>query len=354
MAAGHFRRGVDGLTLSSVGLGTYLGRPDGATDGLVETAVQVGLRSGRVNVVDTAINYRFQRAERSVGRALARAVAAKHVGREAVFISTKAGYLAPDIESDVPPEEWVERTLVRTGVLRPDDIVEGCHSMAPDYLVDQIERSRNNLGLETLDLVYLHNAPDTQLPVVGPIEFGRRLRQAFTTLEELRRRGTIGSYGLATWDSLRVAPDDPSYLSLELAVNMARDAGGSSHGFRSIQFPFNLAMPEAASSANQPVGGRTVPLFEAASALGIACFTSIPLVQGQLARSGPTDRTLSRAQTALQFARSAPGSRAALVGAKGPEHLSEDLQLAEVAPWSPETFQQRLREWGRGPTHPRR
>jgi aryl-alcohol dehydrogenase-like predicted oxidoreductase len=61
-------------------------------------------------------------------------------------------------------------------------------------------------------------------------------------------------------------------------------------------------------------------------------------VQGQLARSGPKRNGLSPAQTALQFARSAPGTLGPLVGQKRSEHLSENLALAERRPWAAESF----------------
>lgn len=353
VAPHHFRQTPGGLTLSSIGLGTYLGRADPATDLLVESATQLCLRSGRVNVVDTAINYRGQRAERSVGRGIARAVSAGHVTRAGVFVATKAGYLAPDGESPVDADRWVEEQLVGRGVISPADIVEGCHCMSPSYLQDQIDRSRSNLGLETLDLLYLHNAPDTQMPSVGRPEFLRRLKLAFRALEAARSSGHLVAYGLATWDSLRAPVGDSTFLSLEEAVGVARTAGGPSHGFRFVQFPFNTVMPEAALSLNQPVRGRPLSLLDAAEELGVECFTSIPLAQGQLARSGPLSAGLSRAQTAIQFARSTPGVLAPLVGQKSAAHLSEDLAVAEVEPWPPGTFDRSLTDWGLGSRHPR-
>ena len=56
------------LTLSNIGIGTYLGNPDSQTDETVKNAVKTSILGG-VNVIDTAINYRAQKAERSVGRA---------------------------------------------------------------------------------------------------------------------------------------------------------------------------------------------------------------------------------------------------------------------------------------------
>jgi aryl-alcohol dehydrogenase-like predicted oxidoreductase len=285
-----------------------------------------------VNVLDTAINYRYQRAERSVGRAVSRLVERGEVRRDETFVATKNGYFAPDAESSIPVDEWIEQELIQTGILRRDDVVDDCHAMSPSYLADQFERSRRNLGLQTIDLVYLHNAPDAQIPSVGPEEFVSRLESAFRLYERLRDKGDLRFYGLATWDCLRARPDDAGFFALETAVRLARKVGGEDHGFRFVQFPFNLAMPEAAKVRNQPFGGARVTLFEAARRLRVGCFTSVPLYQGQLARSGPKRNGLTAAQTALQFARSAPGVIAPLVGQKRSEHLSENLELASRPP----------------------
>ena len=342
LPASHFRPAPGGLTLSSLGLGTYIGAPDAATDLAVEQAVAICLTSGRMNVLDTAINYRHQRAERCVGRALARVVAAGDVDRSEIFLATKNGYFAPDGESKLSPQEWIESELIRPGILDLADVVDGCHAMSRPYLADQFERSRRNLGVGTIDLLYLHNAPDAQIPAVGRETFVARLEEAFRLYEELRSSGRLVSYGLATWDCLRASPGTPGYLDLESAVRVARTVGGPDHGLRYIQFPFNLAMPEAARDRNQPVGSERLTLFQAARRLGIGCFTSVPLFQGQLARAGPRRNGLTPAQTALQFARSAPGNLAPLVGQKRPEHLSENLELASRPPWPAEPFTELL------------
>lgn len=331
----HFRTAPGDLFLSSFGLGTYIGSPDGATDVAVEQAAGICLTSHRVNVIDSAINYRYQWAERSVGRAVARAIAAGTLQRDEVFLSTKIGYLAPDAESGEPIDGWVDRHLIHAGVLRPSEIVDGSHAMSVDYLADQLTRSRQNLGVATIDLLYLHNAADAQLPVVGREEFFTRLEHAFAFLEAQRASGAITTFGLATWDCLRARRGDPTYVSLESLVTLARRVGGPSHGFRFVQFPFNVGMPEALILRNQVVGGERMTLFEAARRLEVGCFTSVPLFQGQLADSGLAAEGLTSAQSALQFARSAPGSLGPMVGQKSPEHLSENLALAETAVWSP-------------------
>lgn len=334
----HFRSAPGGLEVSSLGLGTYIGPPDATTDLAVEHSVAICLTSGRINVLDTAINYRYQRAERSIGRSLARLSEKGEIARDEVFLATKSGYFAPDAESKTPPDQWVRQELLTPGVVKPSEVVDDCHAMTPRYLSDQFERSRKNLGVEAIDLVYLHNAPDAQLPVIGREEFEERLAAAFGFYESLRSSGTLGAYGIATWDCLRVPRSEAGYFSLASAVRIARKVGGPDHGFRYIQFPFNLAMPEAAAVHNQFVGDDRLTLFDAAARLEIACFTSVPLLQGQLAKAGPKRRGLTAVQTALQFARSAPGTLGPLIGQKTSEHLAENLEVAALPPWDAAGF----------------
>jgi len=56
-------------------------------NGMIESVV-----SGGVNVIDTAINYRFQKSERVVGAAL-RYLIEKGFSREELFICSKNGYI---------------------------------------------------------------------------------------------------------------------------------------------------------------------------------------------------------------------------------------------------------------------
>ncbi len=65
---GHFNE-QHGLVLSSIGIGTYLGNADDATDESYTRSIVRAVQLG-VNVIDSAANYRFQRSERSIGQAL--------------------------------------------------------------------------------------------------------------------------------------------------------------------------------------------------------------------------------------------------------------------------------------------
>jgi aryl-alcohol dehydrogenase-like predicted oxidoreductase len=216
--------------------------------------------------------------------------------------------------------------------------------MTPRFLEFQLNQSRENLGLETIDLMYLHNAAESQLAHVGRHMFLNRLREAFTFYESARAQNQIRYYGMATWDCFRLPPDETErYLDLESVIQIAQEVGGTHHGFRFIQVPFNFAFLEALLSPNQPVRGSQTPLFHAAQALGLSIFTSVPLMQGHLLNADLNPiGNLTPAQTCLQIARSTPGVTAPLVGHKQANHVEENLALAAVPPLTSAEYQHLL------------
>lgn len=333
---------LDGLSVSSVGLGTYLGGADAETDLLYAEAVVEAVRLG-CNVVDTAINYRHQRSERAIGAALARLERTSPDIRAQVVLATKGGYVAFDGEP--PPNrdalrKYLDTTFFVNGICSPADMAGGLqHCMAPAYLAHEIGRSLANLGVDAVDIYYVHN-PETQLPEVGREEFDRRVARAFEELERKVAEGVIGRYGMATWNGFRVAPSDPRFLSLERLVEIARTVGGEDHGFRVIQLPYNLAMPEAFASFNQPFGEEFVSTLEAARRLGVSVIASASLLQARLADELPPEverafRMQTSAQDALQFVRSTPGVACALVGMARSAHVRENLSVLENPPSDP-------------------
>jgi aryl-alcohol dehydrogenase-like predicted oxidoreductase len=341
--AGHLRRpkhvpGVDQLWLSSIGLGTYLGEPDDASDRNYTEAITTALRSG-INVLDTAINYRHQRSERNIGAALQQRIESGELQRDEVLVCTKAGYLSFDGNLPADPRAYFIREYVESGILDPKQVVGGMHCMAPAYLENQIERSKRNLGLETIDVFYLHN-PESQLAEISREIFRQRMRDAFAMLEKLVKAGSLSHYGMATWSAFRLPETSRDYVSLAETVELARQVGGDQHHFRFIQLPFSLAMPEAYALANQIVQSspkQKQSLLSTAAQLGIAVIGSATLQQGQLTHGLPdfVARILglrSDAENAIQFSRSAPGMTTSLVGMGHKERVPANLKPALVPP----------------------
>ena len=338
--AGHFRQaehvpGAGELWFPSIGLGTYLGEPDEKADREYVDAISDALQSG-INLLDTAINYRHQRSERNIGQALSQAVATEKIRRDEVVVCTKAGYLSFDGNLPADPRQYFISEYVETGILDPRDLAGGSHCMAPRYLMDQIERSRKNLGLETIDVFYLHN-PETQLAEVSRDVFRRRMLEAFSALEVLVKEEKLRFYGMATWNAFRVAEGARDYVNLQEIEALAHEAGGSGHHFRFVQLPFNLAMPEAHVLANQTFQKKQLSLLQAAAHLKIAVIGSATLYQGRLSRGLPAyvrDQLgfKTDGENAIQFARSAPGLLTALVGMGQREHVAQNIKPALVPP----------------------
>ena len=338
----HFRA-WDGLSLSSIGIGTYLGGEDAATDRAYEAAVTRALEVG-INVVDSAINYRHQRSERAVGAALRALAAAGKLARAEVLVATKGGFIPGDGAAPARPDADLAETYVRAGILARDDLVAGCHCLAPRYLADQLERSLANLGLTVVDVYYLHN-PEMQLQEVDRPVFNTRMRAAFEFLEGAVAAGKIQRYGAATWNGFRRDPSAADYLSLADLAALATSVAGKDHHFRVVQLPYNLGMTEAFTTQNQRAGSKVMSLMGAARRLGLFVTTSASLYQGRLARGlSPVIAEFlpgleTDAQRAVQFVRSTPGVGAALVGMQRLAHVEENARLGRVPPLAWSRFQ---------------
>ena len=72
-------------------------------------------------MIDTAVNYRQQKAERCVGKALAELTdwwgwASEMVARDEIVIATKAGFIPGDADAKDPPRARLAWTRRLTGM----------------------------------------------------------------------------------------------------------------------------------------------------------------------------------------------------------------------------------------------
>ncbi|MCF6155090.1 MAG: aldo/keto reductase [Candidatus Brocadia sp.] len=334
----------DNMTLhaSTIGIGTYLGKIDDKTDALYLDAIIEAVEQG-CNVIDTAINYREMKSERVVGRAVRRLMEKHPEIREKLIVATKGGFIPWDIESGEKPSEVFQNRFLKKGILNEKDIVEGCHSLKPEFIRECVLMSLENLGLEYIDIYYIHN-PEIQLSELSANEFYQRLSRAFGVLEGFVRDGRIRMYGTATWDGYRLDAYDPNRLSLHRVIQAAEAVtGGLQHHFRIIQLPINIYMPEAAILENQELHGKWVTLLDVAKEMGLFVMSSATLLQTQALKNSKLFSFLaldnlgnSTARRAIQLVRSLRGVTTSLVGMKTVKHVQENLQLLKVPKLDPD------------------
>ncbi|MFB6304938.1 MAG: aldo/keto reductase [Haloferacaceae archaeon] len=336
----YFRQFGPGV-VASIGVGTYLGDPTDAVDERYREALVTAFENGG-NLVDTAVNYRCGRSERVVGRAVHDA----DVDRESLVVTTKGGYVPFDGERPDDPGAYVRERFVDTGLAPRDRLVRGSHCIAPAFLDAMLDRSLDALGLDAVDCYYVHN-PETQLAAADRETVYDRLEEAFGLLEERRAAGDLTSYGVATWDAFRVPPDHERYLSLPEVHDRARAAaearGADDCGLAAVQLPFNVYMADAFTRAAHDAGEGPRSALTYAHEAGLDVFASAALAQGRLAEEFPdgVEAELAgdtRAQRAINFARSAPGVTAALVGASRSAHVAENLAAGTFDPLGARAF----------------
>jgi aryl-alcohol dehydrogenase-like predicted oxidoreductase len=211
--------GRTGREVSSVGLGTWqLGADWGDVSEGDALAVLGAAVDNGVTLFDTADVYGDGRSEALIGRFLR--------GRDDVFVATKMGRRLPQ-----EPENY-----------------------SPENFRAWIDRSRRNLGVDTLDLVQLHCPPSAVIDADATYE----------ALDERVADGSIAAYG----------------VSVETAAQAL--SAIARPGVASIQIIFN------------PL--RLKPLDEvlpAARAAGVGILARVPLASGLLSGKYTTETTFA-------------------------------------------------------------
>ena len=272
--------GRTGLTACRLGFGGY--RVNDETP-VHRAALELALAAG-VNLIDTSTNYADGGSERLVGRVLGEAVRIGSVRREEIIVVSKIGYVQGENLTLAKTREAAGHPFPEMVHYQP-----GCwHCVHPEFLQDQLGRSLDRLGLETLDVCLLHNPEyflsdaagrgDERIEALRD-EFYRRLAAAFRFFEERVAAGTLRWYGVSS-NTVAHTADDPESTSLARMLAAAREVGGSDHHFGVVQLPMNLFESGGALERDNPPHApasarRTV--LELASMEGVGVLVNRPL-----------------------------------------------------------------------------
>ncbi|DAB30727.1 MAG TPA: aldo/keto reductase [Sulfurimonas sp. UBA12504] len=338
--------------ISSLGLGTFRKEPYREENYILnyKNSVKMAILNG-INHIDTAINYRYQISEQEIGEALEELFSEGRASREQIVVASKAGFLPLEFPFPENPYAWIEKNVIKKGLAKKEEIVIDQHCLAPKYLRWSVERSLENLKLETLDILYLHN-PETQLGYIDYATLLKRIKEAFILFETLVAEGKIRAYGIAAWNGFLYEEGHTEYISLKDIMRIAFKVAGEKHHFKYIQSPFNLGKPEAYNFTNQQgPDGRYYTLMQAVGGYGLQLMASSSLLQLNLFKRkfsqnlsellGTSD--FNDVTSALQFARSA-NATSALFGAVDPQHVEENLTLAYLPGINIETMNKIVRD----------
>ena len=301
---------IEGCTVGKIGFGSYRIGNEPAH----EASLRKSLLSG-VNLIDTASNYTDGQAESMIGKILSALISNKELRREEVMIISKGGYIQGGALLHA-------QTLEDEHTLKLNDNL--WYSIHPNNLKTQLQRSRERLGVETIDGYLIHN-PEYILSYVMMEKsevtdadrdaFYAQLEESFVFLEQQVKEGTISFYGVSS--NTFGSPDDhPDYIDLSRLNQTAANAAAKAWGrkkrsmFRCIEMPMNImelgALHQENNTAQTFDGEERVSVLELASRMHLNVLTNRPLnafpLSGGTFRlaEGAKDYTPSQLDTAVE------------------------------------------------------
>ena len=265
-------------------------------------------------VVDTASNYYAGKAEKCIGKVI-RGLK-RHVRNNGIFVFTKVGQLTRD--------EMQELTSCGKGK-------ESQHwCFEPDYLEMSIKRSRDRLGLNQLDCVFIHNPEDvlSEAKTVSDV-----LYNAIPVLEKLCFEGVIKFWGIASWSGFFRTYGNPGSIQLmEICQHLDREY--KQHHFAAIQCPFGMWNYDEFNENSQFVidgSSGYVSLKKATELLGLDLLINSPFCGGtRLPTKSQPKTKISAAQLELMELHSLLPQTIQVVGMRSSQSLQEAVSLLET------------------------
>ncbi len=232
---------MDGATLSRFSIGSRIGFGTSSLhhlagvskrNGLLESAFDAGIR-----YFDTAPLYGHGAAERVLGRFVR-----NHRSDANIVVGTKIGLVPNAIVSAMPPlllPYIALRTLTTRLRILSHATWQPKHDYSADNLVQRVERSLREMGLDCLDVVYLHE------PLIEDLQLAQDLAEAAAALKQrglVKAFGISGQHDVARWLQQQ-APElcevmqleVPAQADAELASWFAMNAGVTFGHFRMLQ-----------------------------------------------------------------------------------------------------------------------
>jgi len=304
------RLGKTGRQVSTIGFGAWaIGGSWGTVDDADSLRALHAAADAGVTLIDTADVYGDGRSEQVIRRFLA-----ERPG-ETFFVATKMGRRGPQDPAEFRPDAFRAWT----------------------------DRSRENLGVDTLDLVQLH-CPPTQV-LYQP--------EVFAALDDLVATGAIAAYGVSVEkvEEALKAIEFPGVATIQIIFNMLRQRPADRFLAEAVRRDVGVLarVPLASGLLTGKLSAASV--FEAddhrqfnrhgeefdvgETFAGVDYATGLAVVE-ELKTLVPEGATL--AQAALRWILQHDGVTTAIPGAKTPEQARANAAAADLAPLPADTM----------------
>lgn len=275
-------KGYSKHNMGRIALGTHLGDFSDTDSEKYINAVKYAIRNG-INTIDGAINYRGMRSEKDEGTAINQLIEAGEIKREDIFITSKAGLL---------------------------------QTINPRFFEIALNKSLQNLGVETLDLHYIH-IPEISRLCLSEEEFYTRIQALFSWYESKVSEGKIRFYGIA-FEFMTEEPQEKKWhIELEKIKQLAEKVSVGENHLKYILFEYNLLSASANMDKTQTVKGEQMTMIEACRKLGFETVASMPFAMGEGFEKYSVEEMLSFALNGMEHV---------IVGSKNVKHIQEIIE----------------------------
>ena len=309
-------KGYSRNSLSRLVLGTHLGDFSDEVSGQYQKAIAYALQNG-IASIDGAINYRGMRSEKDEGAAIRKLISDGDLQREDFCITSKAGLLFGDITERMNPRMYLDRELKPRGITEKDFCeYDGLlQTLNPAFFEIALEKSLQNLGLETIDIHYIH-IPEITRAGTDEASFYDSMESLFRWYESKVTEGKIRYFGLALEFMGKEPENEMWHFELEELKQRVLKAGNGDTHLKYVIYEYNIGCPYPVTAVSQTVDGQSVTLAESCRRLGFETVASMPFAMGEALKD-------HSAKELLEFALN--GADHVLVGSKSTEHIRELL-----------------------------
>lgn len=307
--------------MNKVCLGTHLGNFSEEDSKKYIQAITYALKN-QITTIDGAINYRGMCSEKDEGIAIRRLLESGALRREELCITSKAGLLFGDVRAGINPQKYLKTILADKGITADMFFeYEGLYqTLNPAFFEIALEKTLENLGLETLDVHYVH-IPEISRRYLTEDVFYDKMETLFSWYETQVAAKKIMHYGIAL-EFMVEEPQEPSWhFEIEKLKERADKAGNGNSHFQYVLFEYNPLCPYARTFKNQTIGESCLSLADACRMSGLETVGSMPFAMGEAFQKYSTKELLDFALEGVDHV---------IVGSKNIDHIREIRSLVTV------------------------